>query len=909
VESKPDGTGAIVPAQNVVAGSSVTGYAISRDASGNFITNSAATWSLANSTGGVAAGDLVPSADAKSATFTGHLIGTATMHAVISGLVSTDSGTLTVTAGAATNVRAETKADGSGTVVLAQSVVVLNPLTVFAISRDAQGNFAGNVAATWSLVNVTGSVVSGDLVASADSKSATFTGHGLGSAAIQAAVSGLTSTNSGTLTVVAGTATSVRVETRPDGTGTVVPVQSVASGAGATGYAISRDASGNFIGNVAATWSLANITGGVVSTDLVASGDRKSALFTGHLAGTAAIHAVVSGLTSTDSGTLTVIAGTATSVKVETKPDGTGTVAPAQNVASGASVTVYAISRDAAGNFAGNVAATWSLTNPTGGVVSSDLVSPGHGESATFTGHLSGTAAIHAEVSGLASTDSGTLTVVAGTATSVRVETKLDGTGTVVPAQTVVTGASLTAYAISRDASGNFVANVAATWSLTNPTGGVAAGDLVASGDAKSATFTGHLAGTAAIHAVVSGLTSTDSGTLTVVAGTATSVRVETKPDGSGTLVPAQNLSSGSSITAYAISRDPAGVFIANVAATWSLTNPTGGVVGGDLVPSGDGKSATFTGHITGTATIHTVSGALTSTDSGTITVIAGAAAKLVFSAQPSNSYAGVTIAPAVAVTITDAAGNTVTTATNSVTMAIGTNPAGGTLAGTTAVPAVNGTATFSNLSINNPAIDYSLTASAAGLTGATSAAFNDVGMGMALTTIGTVQVSAGTPANVPFNLTTTPVGAPLPAAVNYTCTVPASLTATTCAMNPSSTAAGKTSGSTTLTLTTTAGVPPSPRPDHPQAPYAPWFTLGALAAALGVYFAGRHQLVPWRLRPAYLALALAVVAATGTVGCTTSMTGTTTTSTATPKGPATIMVTATSGGAESQVQVNINVN
>ena len=87
-----------------------------------------------------------------------------------------------------------------------------------------------------------------------------------------------------------------------------------------------------------------------------------------------------------------------------------------------------------------------------------------------------------------------------------KVETKVDGTGTVVPAQNVISGGAVTGHAISRDASGNFVANVAATWSLAGPTGGVVSGDLVPAVGNKSATFTGHLLGTAAMHAVVTGL-------------------------------------------------------------------------------------------------------------------------------------------------------------------------------------------------------------------------------------------------------------------------------------------------------------------------------------------------------------------------------------------------------------------
>src|SRR5437762_8092530 len=80
---------------------------------------------------------------------------------------------------------------------------------------------------------------------------------------------------------------------------------------------------------------------------------------------------------------------------------------------------------------------------------------------------------------------------------------------------------------------------------------------------------------------------------------------------------------------------------------------------------------------------------------------------------------------PAVRVTARDASGNTVTSYTGLITVAIGANPGGGTLAGTTSVNAVSGVATFSTLSINNAGTGYTLVASASGLTGATSTSFN----------------------------------------------------------------------------------------------------------------------------------------------------------------------------------------
>jgi hypothetical protein len=109
----------------------------------------------------------------------------------------------------------------------------------------------------------------------------------------------------------------------------------------------------------------------------------------------------------------------------------------------------------------------------------------------------------------------------------------------------------------------------------------------------------------------------------------------------------------------------------------------------------------------------------------GTLTEVAGAASKLAFGTQPSSVGYGQPITPAVTVKILDQYGNLKTNSNASVTIAIGSNPASGTLSGTTTVTATNGIATFSTLSINNIGNGYTLTANASGLTGVTSIAFN----------------------------------------------------------------------------------------------------------------------------------------------------------------------------------------
>jgi hypothetical protein len=99
-------------------------------------------------------------------------------------------------------------------------------------------------------------------------------------------------------------------------------------------------------------------------------------------------------------------------------------------------------------------------------------------------------------------------------------------------------------------------------------------------------------------------------------------------------------------------------------------------------------------------------------------------AVQLVFTVQPSNTAAGATITPAVEVTAVDALGNRATSFSGDVSVAIETNPAGGTLSGTTTVAAVEGVATFADLSIDRVGSGYTLAATATGLSGATSAPF-----------------------------------------------------------------------------------------------------------------------------------------------------------------------------------------
>ncbi len=135
-------------------------------------------------------------------------------------------------------------------------------------------------------------------------------------------------------------------------------------------------------------------------------------------------------------------------------------------------------------------------------------------------------------------------------------------------------------------------------------------------------------------------------------------------------------------------------------------------------------------------------------TADGTL-IVFGAATKLAFLQQPTNTDATVSIAPAVTVRVLDANSNVVENSSASVAVAIGTNPGSGTLSGTLSQAAVNGVVTFSDLSINKVGTGYQLAASSGALTGATSSAFN-ITVGPATQLVFTQQPTGSTP-NVAF--------------------------------------------------------------------------------------------------------------------------------------------------------------
>jgi hypothetical protein len=100
-------------------------------------------------------------------------------------------------------------------------------------------------------------------------------------------------------------------------------------------------------------------------------------------------------------------------------------------------------------------------------------------------------------------------------------------------------------------------------------------------------------------------------------------------------------------------------------------------------------------------------------------------ATQLAFVVQPSAVQVGQVITPPVQVALQDAAGQNVAGRTDAVTLRIATNPGSATLGGQLTRNAVNGVATFSDLTLSAVGDGYTLAAAATGLPEETSAPFN----------------------------------------------------------------------------------------------------------------------------------------------------------------------------------------
>ncbi|PYO40279.1 MAG: hemagglutinin, partial [Gemmatimonadetes bacterium] len=436
--------------------------------------------------------------------------------------------------------------------------------------------------------------------------------------------------------------------------------------------------------------------------------------------------ATATGLSTATSASFTITAGTATQLVFGTPPSTTiagREISPA--------VKVRAL--DALGNlvpgFTGSVSVALGA-NPGGGTLSGTTPVAAVGGVATFFDLSINKAGsgytLTAAASGFAPVTSSAFDITPGTATQL--------VFTVQPSTTVAGAAISPAVQVSAlDAANNVVPSFTGPVTVAlgnNPGGSTLGGTTTVAAVGGVATFSNlSLDKTSSgygLTATAAGLSSTTSSSFTITAGTATQLVFGTPPS---TTIAGRQISPAVKVRALDALGNVATGFTGDV--TLALgANPGGGTLSGtNPVAAVSGVATFFDLSINKTGTGYTLTasagGGLGPITSTPFDIVPGNATQLVFAGQPTSTVAGQTITPAVQVSALDPAGNPVPTFAGTVTIALGNNPGGSTLGGTTTVSAVNGIATFGDLSLDKTSTGYWLTVTAAGLSSARSVSFN----------------------------------------------------------------------------------------------------------------------------------------------------------------------------------------
>ena len=561
---------------------------------------------------------------------------------------------------------------------------------------------------------------------------------------LEASAGSLTSATSATFTIAAGPATQLAFSVEPT---------TLAAGAqfDPAVQVSARDALGNtadeFVGSISVTIETNPVGGTLTGTSTmtaVAGVATFSTLSVEKVGVGYTLSATAATLTDASSAAFDVIAGPAALLSITVQPtNATATEA----IAPAVEVTALDGSGNVATDYSGDVTLAIGA-NPGGGTLFGTATVQASGGVATFSGlsiDKSGTGyTLDATAAGLTGVTSAPFDIAVGAATQLSF--------TVGPA-TAVAGASIVPVVevTARDAGGNTVASFADAVTVAidnNPVGGTLSGtttETAVAGVASFATLSIDKSGTGyTLSANATGLVGETSAAFDIFAGPASQLVITVQPSHTvaGTMIaPAVE------VTAQDAKGNTAIGFAGDVTLDIG-TNPVGGTLAGaTTVPAVAGVAVFSTLSIAKAGSGYTLSAdaaGLSGAASAAFDIAVGAAAQLAFVVQPGVTTAGAAIAPAVEVSAVDVVGNTVTSYTGDVTLALGTNPGGGTLSGTLTAGAVGGTASFSTLSIEAAGNGYTLTAAAAGLTGATSDPF-DIGGGAATQLVVTTQPTSTT--------------------------------------------------------------------------------------------------------------------------------------------------------------------
>jgi hypothetical protein len=659
-------------------------------------------------------------------------------------LAGTTTNTITVTP-VATRLVITTQPPGNVTAGSAFGLVVAAEDS----SGDVDPNYNGNVSVTLA-ANPGTSSLGGTFNVNASAGVATLPGLILNKAAsgytLQLASGSLTSATTNALTVAAAPATQLVVTTQPASVVTADTEFSLAVAA--------EDRFGNVDPTYAGSVDVAvgaNPGGAVLTGTLTLTPSSGVATFTGlslDRAGSAYTAQVSSGsLTPVVTSAITVNAAPATHLVVTTEPPG--------SVTAGSPFGLVVEAEDKSGNvdptYDGNVTLALPV-NPGGATLGGTATIEASSGVATFTGLTLNKAATGdtLQVSGnLAGTTTSTLAVVNAPATQLVIITQ--------PPGSITAGSGFGLVVAAEDGSGNVdpTYNGSITVSLAAKPGSATLGGAmtvsVSAGMAAISGLTLNKAASGYTLQVASGSlsTATTSG-FAVAAAAATQLVVTTSPPADGSA----GSGFGLAVTAFDQFGNVAPTFNGLVSLTLA-TNPGGSTLGGNTTMAASTGVATFTSLTLNKAasgyTLQAGSGSLIPATTSSITVVPGAATRLVVTTAPPGSVtAGSPFG--LVVEAEDGSGNADPTYNKTVTLTLASNPGGSTLGGTSFVAASAGVATFTGATLNKAGSGTILRAASGSLTSTTTSAITVV-PGAATQLVVTTSPPGSVTAANPFGL------------------------------------------------------------------------------------------------------------------------------------------------------------
>ena len=627
--------------------------------------------------------------------------------------LSVTSASVTVAAGSATQVALTTQPSGavSGVAFTTQPVVQL---------RDAGGNLTSSTASVTVTISSGTGILSGTTTVNAVNGVVTFTNlkiAGSGSHRLTFSSGVLTSATSSSFSVTQS-GSSLSVSTQPAGASSGVAFVTqpeiqilddaglvVTTGTNASLVVTAAMASGN--GTLSGTLTATAVNGVATFTNLAIIGSGVQTLQ----------FSTSSPSLTTTSASFSIGAGAATQLALTTQPAGA--------VSGVAFTTQPAVDiRDAGNNLTSSTANVMvAIASGTGTLTGTTTVAAINGV-ATFTNLKIAGAGAHSLTftsSGLTSATSSSFTVTQ-TAASLSISTAPSGASSGVAFTTQPTIQILdNAGLVVTTGAGASLMVTAAKGSGT----GTLSGTLTATAVNGVATFTNLTitgSGTHTLQFTTSAPSlTTTSGSISLGAGAASQLAIATQPSGavSGVVFTTQ--------PAIEI-RDASNNLTSSTANVTAAIASGGGVLSGTTMVAAVNGVATFTNlQIAGTG-VHTLtftSSGLTSATSNSITVTQ-TAASLSVTTQPAGATSGTAFTAQPAVQILDNAGLPVTTGAGATLVVTAAQASGnGTLSGTLTATAVNGVATFANLSMTGSGAQTLQFTTSSPLLTATSSSFS----------------------------------------------------------------------------------------------------------------------------------------------------------------------------------------